>query len=64
MRIVCAWCESEGRPSILGEKAPLDSEHATHTICGPHLDILKRELQTRTDPDRRPDAHDSDGRED
>jgi hypothetical protein len=24
MKIVCAWCAKEGKPSVIGEKEPLD----------------------------------------
>jgi Uma2 family endonuclease len=24
MRVICSWCEVEGRPAVIGEKEPLD----------------------------------------
>ena len=24
MKIICAWCQRDGKPSLLGEKSPLD----------------------------------------
>ena len=36
MRAVCAWCESEGRPSDLGEREPLYKPATTHCICAYH----------------------------
>ena len=37
MKIICAWCEQEGRPAFMGERAPLVDERATHGICRGHL---------------------------
>jgi hypothetical protein len=43
MKVACAWCQHEGRPSILGERAPLDDPAETHGICRRHtLDLLAR----------------------
>ena len=41
MIVMCAWCEQEGRPAGLGERAPLDDQSKTHGICRRHtLDLL------------------------
>jgi hypothetical protein len=43
MRVSCAWCQHEGRPATLGERAPLDNPAETHGICRRHtLDLLSR----------------------
>ena len=43
MRVTCAWCQHEGRPATLGERAPLDNPAETHGICRRHtLDLLSR----------------------
>ena len=36
MRIVCAWCQSEGRPYLLRVGEPLDDTSETHGICDRH----------------------------
>jgi hypothetical protein len=36
MQIVCAWCQREGRPAVLGERPPLDDPRPTHGICDEH----------------------------
>ncbi len=36
MKIVCSWCRQEGRPELVGEKAPLDDARETHGICVVH----------------------------
>ncbi len=36
MKVYCAWCEREGRPAFIGEKAPFDDTSVTHGICADH----------------------------
>jgi hypothetical protein len=40
VRQLCAWCEQEGKPGILGEKEPLDDPTATHGVCDTHQRAL------------------------
>jgi hypothetical protein len=43
MKVTCAWCQNEGQPAILGERAPLDNPAETHGICRRHtVDLLNR----------------------
>ena len=50
MRVTCAWCQREGQPASLGERAPLDDPAETHGICRRHtLDLLNR-LPSRSFP--------------
>jgi len=43
MKVTCAWCQEEGEPASLGERAPLDDPAETHGICRRHtLDLLSR----------------------
>ncbi|PYN33817.1 MAG: hypothetical protein DME01_17370 [Candidatus Rokuibacteriota bacterium] len=43
MKVTCAWCQHEGQPATLGERAPLDNPAETHGICRRHtLDLLSR----------------------
>jgi len=37
MKVICSWCESEGRPAVVREKAPLADGRETHGICSSHL---------------------------
>lgn len=37
MKVICSWCESEGRPALVREKAPLTDGRETHGICFSHL---------------------------
>ena len=36
MKVVCAYCAAEGKPALIGEKAPLDDPRETHGICVVH----------------------------
>lgn len=38
MKVICAWCERDGQPAVLGERSPLVDERPTHGICGLHLE--------------------------
>ena len=40
MKVICSWCESEGRPAVVREKAPLDDGRETHGICSSHLQLM------------------------
>ncbi|HUF94037.1 MAG TPA: hypothetical protein VMR23_16800 [Candidatus Limnocylindria bacterium] len=41
MRIVCAWCQREGRTGFLGFREPLSDMSVTHGICPEHYeDVL------------------------
>ena len=46
MRSVCAWCEEDGIPPELGERAPLDDSSTTHGICSRHFTQLLAVLRT------------------
>ncbi len=37
MKIICAWCEVEGKPGLMGERAPMLDDRPTHGICRSHL---------------------------
>ncbi|MBI4537685.1 MAG: hypothetical protein HY712_06985 [candidate division NC10 bacterium] len=44
MKVVCAYCEREGRPSVIAEKDPIDDPTLTHGICPEHLRQLREEI--------------------
>jgi hypothetical protein len=50
MRITCAWCQREGEPASLGERAPLDDPAETHGICRRHTLGLLDRLPSRSFP--------------
>ena len=37
MKLVCAWCEEEGKPGDMGECEPLEDQRVSHTICDNHF---------------------------
>ena len=51
MKAICAWCESEGRRSDLGEREPFDNRVATHCICARHRGRLLELLPSKSFPD-------------
>lgn len=60
MKVVCAWCEEEGKHTLLNEGGAVESPMASHGICRDHermmvksLADMKRELmllRPRHDP--------------
>jgi len=48
--VTCGWCEEEGRPAGLGERAPLDDKSKTHGICRRHAIELLNRLPSRSFP--------------
>jgi hypothetical protein len=50
MKITCAWCQREGQPASLGERAPLDDPAETHGICRRHTLALLDRLPSRSFP--------------
>ena len=44
MKIVCSWCR-QGKPELVGEKAPLDDARETHGICILHRQPVEARWQ-------------------
>jgi len=36
MRVICAWCQKDGRTGLLRVREPLDDDSETHGICERH----------------------------
>ena len=51
MRVVCASCEREGKPSYLGEREPYDNLATTHGICPRHKEQALEALPSQSFPD-------------
>jgi hypothetical protein len=51
MKVVCAWCLHEGKPSDLGERKPLEDPRVTHSICAGHKDQLLEVPPSKSFPD-------------
>jgi hypothetical protein len=53
MTVVCAWCQQQGRTTVLGEKEPLDRPQISHGICEEHARVFLaqvRELKNADSP--------------
>ena len=51
MKVVCAWCQSEGRSAYLGECAPLGNPAPTHGMCARHRNRLLELVPSKSFPD-------------
>jgi len=45
MNIICSWCRQEGKPELVGKKAPFDDTRETHGICVVHRHGVKARWQ-------------------
>jgi hypothetical protein len=61
MRVICAWCENEGRETLIGEIGLYDLDMTSHGICLDHekvllqqIDQLKHKQSPRLRRSRRP----------
>jgi hypothetical protein len=61
MKVVCAWCENEGKETLIGEVGLYDVDLTSHGICVDHekvllqqIDQLKRNQHPRLRRSRRP----------
>ena len=32
MKVICSWCEAEGKPAVVREKEPFDDPDETHGV--------------------------------
>jgi hypothetical protein len=51
MKVVCAACEREGKPSYLGEREPYDNSAVTHGMCSRHKEQALEALPSQSFPD-------------
>lgn len=47
MRLVCAWCEKEGKPALMAIIEPVVDERASHGICADHRRQLEERLRKK-----------------
>lgn len=47
MKVVCAWCQKEGRPALLSEDKSYDLPAESHGICEDHSVRLLRTIRVR-----------------
>ena len=53
MRVICAWCQQEGRPGLLRVREPLDDPTDTHGICERHQQQVFEGLPSTSFPSTR-----------
>lgn len=49
MRVLCAWCQKEGKPALIGEKEPLEDPAESHGLCAEHRKQVEDELARHRD---------------
>ena len=53
MRVVCAWCQHEGRSPLLRVAEPFDDPSETHGICARHQQALFETFSSASFPSTR-----------
>ena len=53
MRVICAWCQQEGRSGLLRVREPLDDPTDTHGICERHQQQVFEGLPSTSFPSTR-----------
>jgi hypothetical protein len=53
MRVVCAWCQQEGRSHLLRVGEPLDDTSETHGICDRHQQAILELFPSNSFPSTR-----------
>jgi len=51
MKVICAWCQREGRSGFLREREPLDDPSETHGICLRHQQQVAATLPSQSFPE-------------
>lgn len=45
MKVICAWCEQEGRQFLISEVELYDRQMTSHGICGDHKKVVLKQIQ-------------------
>lgn len=53
MRVICAWCQSQGRSGLLRVREPLDDPAETHGICDRHQQAVFEAFPSASFPSTR-----------
>lgn len=53
MRVICAWCQNEGRSGLLRVREPLDDTNETHGICERHQQAVFEAFPSHSFPSTR-----------
>lgn len=44
MKVICAWCEEEGKHTLLHEAGSQDSPTTSHGICHDHQTVMMKKI--------------------
>ena len=53
VKVICAWCEQEGKETLIGEVGLYDRSMTSHGVCDDHEQVIKmqiRELRIKQNP--------------
>ena len=53
MRVICAWCQKEGRSGLLRVREPVDDDSETHGICDRHQQAIFEAFPSASFPSTR-----------
>ena len=53
MRVICAWCQQEGRAGLLRVREPVDDDSETHGICERHQQAMFEAFPSTSFPSTR-----------
>jgi len=45
MKVICAWCEQEGKETLIGEAGLYDRPMTSHGICEAHKKVLLTQIE-------------------
>jgi hypothetical protein len=45
VKLLCAWCEKEGKPALIAEVPPLADPTPTHGMCPAHRAEAEKEIE-------------------
>lgn len=45
MKVICAWCEQEGKHFLISEVELYDRQMTSHGICGDHEKVVLEQIQ-------------------
>ena len=44
MKVICAWCEQEGKETLIGEVGLYDRPMTSHGICDDHEKVILKQI--------------------
>ena len=45
MKVICAWCEQEGKEMLIGEVGQYERPMTSHGICGAHKKVILKQIE-------------------